>query len=157
MTTPRRTLVRVPSQRSMVSQIVPRTVAALYRPRVRKRPLALERRRRIASRLSAADARLLVLRAHGRKLAPFSGRSVSPLRNWSAWKTPAEKMPVKNWPFLVEALVRLTDPLRVSRYEPTGSWRAAVRGTNRRPLSPGTDRLANAPAAGTLTNTFPLV
>ena len=33
--TPRVTRVSVPSQRSTVSQIVPRTVAALYRPRVR--------------------------------------------------------------------------------------------------------------------------
>jgi hypothetical protein len=31
--------VSVPSQRSWVSQIVPRTVAALYLPLVRKRPL----------------------------------------------------------------------------------------------------------------------
>ena len=48
-------------------------------------------------------------------------------------------------------------PRRVSRIEPTGIWRAAVSGTNRRPLIPGTDRLANADPAGTLTYTFPLV
>ncbi len=44
----------------------------------------------------------------------------------------------------------------MSRIDPTGSWRAAVSGTNRRPLIPGTARLANADPAGTLTNTFPL-
>ena len=37
-TRPRLTLVSVPSQRSMTSQIVPRTVAELLRPLVRKRP-----------------------------------------------------------------------------------------------------------------------
>ena len=47
-------------------------------------------------------------------------------------------------------------PRRVSRSEPTGIWRAAVSGTNRRPLIPGTDTLANAEPAGTLTNTLPL-
>ena len=40
-TVPRRTLVRVPSQRSSTSQIVPRTVAALYLPSVRNLPLPL--------------------------------------------------------------------------------------------------------------------
>ncbi len=48
-------------------------------------------------------------------------------------------------------------PLRVSTIEPTGIWRADVSGTNRRPLIPGTARLANADPAGTLTNTLPLV
>ena len=47
MTVPRFTLVRVPSQRSVTSQIVPRTVAELFRPLVRKRPLAFDRRRLI--------------------------------------------------------------------------------------------------------------
>ena len=59
-------------------------------------------------------------------------------------------------PAFVEALASLTVPLRVSRSEPTGIWRSAVRGTNLRPLIPGTARRANADPAGTLTNTFPL-
>ncbi len=46
-TLPRLTLVSVPSQRSIVSQIVPRTVAELLRPRVRKRPFAFARSRLI--------------------------------------------------------------------------------------------------------------
>jgi hypothetical protein len=40
-TVPRVTFVSVPSQRSWTSQIVPRTVAELYLPLVRKRPLPL--------------------------------------------------------------------------------------------------------------------
>src|SRR5947209_5688556 len=36
------TVTRVPSQRSVIVQAVPRTVAEEYRPRVRYRPLALE-------------------------------------------------------------------------------------------------------------------
>ena len=60
--------------------------------------------RRIARRLSAADARGPPGAAQERKLEPFSGRSVSPLRDCSAWKTPAEKVPEKTWPALVEAL-----------------------------------------------------
>jgi hypothetical protein len=41
LTVPRRTVVSVPSQRSCVSQIVPRTVAELYLPLVRNFPLPL--------------------------------------------------------------------------------------------------------------------
>ena len=37
-TTPLVTLVSVPEQESWTSQVVPRTVAALYWPRVRKEP-----------------------------------------------------------------------------------------------------------------------
>src|SRR4051812_6054076 len=40
-TVPRVTLVNVPSQRSSTSQMVPRTVAALYLPSVRNLPLPL--------------------------------------------------------------------------------------------------------------------
>src|SRR3954447_807925 len=39
-TAPSLTIVSVPSQRSSVIQVVPRTVALLWRPRVWKRPLA---------------------------------------------------------------------------------------------------------------------
>src|SRR5512132_401986 len=111
--------------------------------------------RRITRRLSAADARP-DRAAQERKLEPFNGKVVSPLRDCSAWKTPPEKVPENTWPALVEAAVRASEPLRVSRIEPTGSWRAPVRGTNVRPLMPGTETLANAPLAGTLTNTLPL-
>src|SRR3979409_33712 len=41
LTVPRLTVVSVPSQRSVVSQIVPRTVAELYLPFVRNLPLPL--------------------------------------------------------------------------------------------------------------------
>jgi hypothetical protein len=60
VTTPRRTTIDVPRQRSSVSQRVPRTVAAPYRPRVRKRPLPSPHRRRTERfflRLPAAEAR----------------------------------------------------------------------------------------------------
>src|SRR3954451_2352806 len=40
-TVPRGTLVKVPSQRSSTSQMVPRTVAALYLPSVRNLPFPL--------------------------------------------------------------------------------------------------------------------
>ena len=112
--------------------------------------------RRITRRVSAADARRPVRGAQERKLEPFSGSVVSPLRDCSAWKTPPENVPENTWPALVEAAVKRIVPRRVSRIDPTGSSRAAVRATNRRPLIPGTDRLANAPLAGTLTKTFPL-
>src|SRR5215210_2540964 len=112
--------------------------------------------RRITRRVSAADARRPARAVQERKLEPFNGRVVSPLRDCNVWNTPAEKTPEKTWPALVEALVSVSEPRRVSRIEPTGSWRAAVSGTNRRPLIPGTDTLANAPLAGTLTNTCPL-
>ena len=49
-TLPRVTVVRVPSQRSVTVKIVPRTVAEEKRPRVRKRPFAFARRRRIFRR-----------------------------------------------------------------------------------------------------------
>src|SRR5215210_4136398 len=111
--------------------------------------------RRITRRVSAADARRPARAVQERKLEPFNGRVVSPLRDCKVWNTPAEKMPEKTSPALVEALVSVKEPRRVSRIEPTGSWRAPVSGTNRRPLIPGTATLANAPLAGTLTNTFP--
>ena len=41
LTVPRFTVVNVPSQRSWVNQIVPRTVAELYLPSVRNLPLPL--------------------------------------------------------------------------------------------------------------------
>ena len=87
----------------MTSQMVPRTVAELFRPVVRKRPFALPRRRRIARRLSAALAPApAVPRCLQRlKLPPLSRRSVSPLaarlRDWSTWNTPFEKRPSWIW------------------------------------------------------------
>lgn len=84
-TLPRRTFVMVPSQRSETVQSVPRTVAELWRPRVRKRPLARPRRRRIVRRAARredrerVDRRPALLRlAHERKLAPLSRSPVSP-------------------------------------------------------------------------------
>jgi hypothetical protein len=44
---PRTTRVSVPSHRSTVTHFVPRTVAELKRPRVRKRPLLTPQRRRL--------------------------------------------------------------------------------------------------------------
>src|SRR4051794_39006545 len=103
------------------------------------------------------------------KLAPLRRSSVSPfalrLPDCSTWNTPAEKSPVWVVPFESRALESLTVPLRVSRIEPTGTWRASTSGTKLRPLSPGTeraaratprDRLARAAPGGTQTNTSPL-
>src|SRR4051812_39901575 len=45
-TTPRRTLVRVPAQVSVIVHCVPRTLAVLLRPRERKRPCTFENSRR---------------------------------------------------------------------------------------------------------------
>ena len=55
MTVPRTTRVSVPSQRSVTTQRVPRTVAELKRPEVRKRPLPSPHRWRDL-RLAAARA-----------------------------------------------------------------------------------------------------
>src|SRR5690349_14754627 len=56
-TTPRFTTVSVPSQRSCTSQIVPDTVAELYRPRVRYLPLPLPQRLGFGGFFVAASVR----------------------------------------------------------------------------------------------------
>src|SRR5439155_26880208 len=72
--TPWSTLVRVPSQRSAVSQLVPRTVAEEYRPRVLKRPLPLPQSWRIT--FDGADwVTLLCLRFRQTLKSPFVRRS----------------------------------------------------------------------------------
>ena len=57
VTVPRTTRVSVPSQRSMTTQRVPRTVAELKRPPVRKRPLPSPHRWRYLRLVAAAAAR----------------------------------------------------------------------------------------------------
>src|SRR4029078_2198859 len=111
ITVPRFTCVSVPSQRSVTSQIVPRTVAELFRPLVRKRPLALERRRRIAARLSDALASLLLRLARQRpQLPPFMIMSVSPRAllffDCFTWNSPLLNLPVWRLPELFAALCR---------------------------------------------------
>ena len=49
-------MVKVPSQRSCTSQIVPRTVAALLRPRVRKRPWTEAKSWRLGRRRAREEA-----------------------------------------------------------------------------------------------------
>src|SRR3954466_12761566 len=80
-TVPRETLVSVPSQRSVTVQIVPRTVADEYRPRVRKRPLPLPLSRRILRLLRAIlDFLLFFFLADPQrlKLEPFRRSSNTP-------------------------------------------------------------------------------
>src|ERR671925_364088 len=97
-TRPRWTLVSVPSQRSAIVHFVPRTVAELVRPLVRKRPRALARRRLIVARLSEALARFPPPARQREKLEPFNTRSVSPfalrLRDWRTWNSPLRNLPV---------------------------------------------------------------
>src|SRR5215210_7461787 len=139
-TRPRLTFVSVPSQRSVVSQTVPRTVAELLRPRVRKRPRALERNRRIVRRDScAADAERPLPRARQRrKLEPFRRSSVSPLalrrRDWTAWNSPREKLPDCVFPAVFTAAVSRTVPRRVFRNDPTGTSVASSRGMKGPPI-----------------------
>src|SRR5882672_5351617 len=79
-TRPLRTTVRVPSQRSIVPQMVPRTVAEAFRPRVLNRPLALPRRlRTVFVRAAYADADAPRTTPQERKLPPVSRSSVRPL------------------------------------------------------------------------------
>ena len=101
-TFPRFTVVSVPSQRSATVQIVPRTVATLLRPLVRKRPLAFPRSLRtvrLLRRRLEAVARLPRRRTVQRlKLEPLRRSSVRPLcfflRDWRVWKRPSKKSPV---------------------------------------------------------------
>src|SRR4051794_40241589 len=81
-TVPRVTLVNVPSQRSSTSQIVPRTVAALYLPSVRNLPLPLPHS------LPRTDfGPFFFVAASVADRAPFNGahcdRGISPLRTRS--------------------------------------------------------------------------
>ena len=79
ITLPRFTCVSVPSQRSVTSQIVPRTVAELFRPLVRNRPRAFARSRLIRRRLNDAVAPFpRPALPHREKLDPFRIRSVRP-------------------------------------------------------------------------------
>src|SRR6185503_14913319 len=55
-TTPFLTCVSVPAQESWTSQVVPRTVAALYWPRVRKEPEPLPQSLRVLGFFAAAPA-----------------------------------------------------------------------------------------------------
>src|SRR5688572_8604208 len=170
-TLPRLTVVRVPSQRSAMVQTVPRTVAEELRPRVRYRPVALERRRRIVRRESPAAVaepeRSLPRARQPLKLPPLSRSSVSPrarrARDWSTWKTPALKLPDWVRPRAFRAEVIRDVPKRASTNEPIGTCRTSSSGTNTRPLTGGSypggtcELLARAAAAwaGTLTKMSP--
>ena len=90
-TLPRETLVSVPSQRSVIFHLVPRTVADELRPRVRKRPRVFARSRRILREAEAwrrGPCALQELEA-----GALQAHSVRPLalglRDWSTWKGPS--------------------------------------------------------------------
>src|SRR5262245_28680523 len=160
-TVPRVTLVSVPSQRSAVIQIVPRTVAAERLPRVRKRPLALALSlRSVRLESLAAEARLprfLVVQLL--KLEPFNLSSVRPLsrflRDCSTWNRPALNLPSwVFWPAPV-ALTISTVPRLVSRNDPTGIWRSSVSGSKCRPFWDAPARAERAPPPGTAMRTVP--
>ena len=100
-TLPRLTVVSVPSQRSAVIQTVPLTVAAEWRPRVRKRPFAVARRRRIVRRESCAAPAPAVAAAAGaatakaRALQAQLGQPAlrARARDCKTWNKPALKRP----------------------------------------------------------------
>src|SRR5829696_9096903 len=162
-TFPRLTVVSVPSQRSAVTQTVPLTVAAEWRARVRKRPLAVALRRRIVRRESCAafaPPTAAPPRARQRlKPEPFSRSSVSPFcaraRDCSTWKSPALKRPDCVFEPVPVALTSSTVPRLVSRNEPTGTCRSAVSGTNSSPFWAARVPAARAAPDGTATSTVP--
>src|SRR5215211_2481353 len=124
---PRRTFVSVPSQRSSICHTLASTVAELFRALIRKRPLALARRRRIVRRPPAAPARVPL---HARKLGPIVVSSVSPLAlrffDWLTRNSDPEKVPLWRRPALAVALTTRTLPLRESTRDPTGILRGAA-------------------------------
>src|SRR3954462_9980551 len=119
--------VRVPSQVSSVTHFVPRTVAELLRPRVRKRPCAWPKRR-LLMRLAACA--LCCFGAHALKSPPASLRSVSGFLPFVcvSMKAPWEKVPNCVFPppfvvtiFTVPWVVSIFAPIRTARgFFPSG-------------------------------------
>ena len=115
-TLPSVTLVSVPSQRSVVTHFVPRTVATLSRPWVRKREcLSLPHRRRTTRRLppdSWATTETPARVPQRSKPPPRRWRSVMPLllRPWRIWKTPPQNVPFCVRPWALRALCRTILP-----------------------------------------------
>ena len=130
----------------IVFETVPRTVAAMWRPGA-VRPLALPRMRRITRRLSAADARPAPPRTR-RKLEPFERRAVSARSGDLSAETLAEKVP-RDLARLVRG-ARQADGALARIHDRAVRLGAPPSAAPRRPLIPGTARLANADPAGTL-------
>src|SRR3954469_16153625 len=85
----------VPSQRSSVSHSVPRTVAELLRPRVRKWPCARPKRRRWRTAAPWIGLGGPAAALHTPEPGPVSVRSVRPsLLRWDTLNAPCEKTPL---------------------------------------------------------------
>ena len=131
-TEPSVTRVSVPSQRSSVSHRVPRTVATLSAPWVRKRPL-LSLPHRLRLRFLAtllADARFGAEQRPG--FGPLRYRSVMPLPvlDCLTSKRPPLNVPVCECPRVSSALTSVTEPFVVSSSDPVGTLTLPVSGTN---------------------------
>ena len=119
LTWPLETVTRVPSQRSVVRQTVPRTVAVALRPRVRNLP-----RRSLPQRVFVRRFFVAAELACEQVSRPRSSSVVMPwrLRDFD-WLT--LKKPPQNRPDCVvlpgSAEMSETLPLRTSNVEPTGT------------------------------------
>src|SRR3954469_3452265 len=138
VTTPCATRVSVPVQESWTSHFVPRTVAALYLPAVRKAPLPSPQSLRVFGFVAAALALALGHFAS----ASTRVRVVIPLACVTL-KIPSKNLAVWGAAPALGIEVSSTVPLRVSTIEPTGMPLAASRTTN-------------AELPGSLTFTVPL-
>src|SRR4051812_36372711 len=140
MTEPRVTIVIVPEHVSVIDHFVPRTVAELLRPRVRKRPWALPNSLRRC--LRAADPPFGTRVLHELNPPPLIESWVSGfLRPWVKRNWPPLKLP--DWNLVIAGLVeaaesRFTVPFEVSRIDPTGTCAAPLSGTKpaAAPVSP---------------------
>src|SRR3954451_14460471 len=134
-TAPSVTVVRVPAQVSVVTHLVPRTVATLLRPCVRKRP-RLSEPQSLRRFVVTAAARPPPLREPHCGAGPRRSMSVTPpaVALWRTRKTPPWNRAVWGLP-PGSAVVSATSPARVSTTAPDGTVAPAPRTT--KPLAPG--------------------
>src|SRR5436190_210510 len=130
LTTPLTTLVSVPAQESWTSHSVPRTVAALYWPRVRKEPEPEPHSLRVLGFLAAARAPPLF--GHFAS-AWLSVRSVVFLPSVSL-KMPSKNVAVCGLPPGLSSAVRMILPFVTSISEPVGIAWLGSNGTNLPPF-----------------------
>src|SRR4051812_43771748 len=127
LTTPLVTRVSVPAHESWTSHFVPRTVAALYWPRVRNAPLPSPHSRRVLGFLAAADA---LPRLGQAASFSVSVRSVVALV-WPSLKMPSKKLAICSLPPFCCTDVSWTVPFLVSTVAPTGMPCVPSSSTNR--------------------------
>src|SRR5690242_6617788 len=154
-TDPERTVVRVPRHVSVVTQNVPRTVATLFFPCVRKRPpLSRPQSWRLGGlRLATAAARALPPAELQLTAGPRRKMSVMPpdFTDWRTSKTPLWNVAVCVRP-PVRAVVSAIVPDRVSSTAPTGIAAPAVSVV--KPAAPGAFT-RTVPATGATTTVLP--